>query len=48
MREDLAAGTVFPDLRLPDHTARERSLSELADGQPVVLNFVRGWWCPKE
>jgi peroxiredoxin len=48
MRADLVPGNQFPDLRLPDHTARERSLSELAEGQPLVLNFVRGWWCPKE
>jgi peroxiredoxin len=48
MRDDLVPGNPFPNLRLPDHTARERSLSELADGQPLVLNFVRGWWCPKE
>jgi peroxiredoxin len=48
VRADLVPGNAFPDLRLPDHTARERSLSELADGQPLVLNFVRGWWCPKE
>ena len=48
MREDLRPGNPFPDLRLPDHTARERSLSELADQQPLVLAFVRGWWCPKE
>jgi peroxiredoxin len=48
MRDDLVPGNPFPDLRLRDHTARERSLSELADGQPLVLNFVRGWWCPKE
>ena len=48
MRDDLVPGNPFPDLRLPDHTAREFSLSELADGQPLVLNFVRGWWCPKE
>jgi peroxiredoxin len=48
MRADLVPGNPFPDLRLPDHTARERSLAELADGQPLVLNFVRGWWCPKE
>jgi peroxiredoxin len=48
VRDDLVPGNPFPDLRLPDHTARERSLSELADGQPLVLNFVRGWWCPKE
>ena len=48
MRADLVPGNPFPDLHLPDHTGRERSLSELADGQPLVLNFVRGWWCPKE
>jgi len=48
VRDDLVPGNPFPDLRLPDHTARERSLSELADRQPLVLNFVRGWWCPKE
>jgi peroxiredoxin len=38
----------FPDLELPDHTGRERRLSELAGGDPVVLLFSRGWWCPKE
>jgi peroxiredoxin len=48
MRADLVPGNPFPDLRLPDHTARGRSLSELAEGQPLVLTFVRGWWCPKE
>ena len=25
-----------------------RTLSELAEGDPVVLTFFRGWWCPKE
>lgn len=48
MREDLRPGNVFPDLRLPDHTEEEHSLSELAAHQPLVLCFVRGWWCPKE
>ena len=38
----------FPDLELPDHTGRPRTLSELADGDPVALFFSRGWWCPKE
>jgi peroxiredoxin len=45
---DLNPGNVFPDIRLPEHTGRELSLSEIANGQPVVLCFVRGWWCPKE
>ena len=48
MRDDLVPGTVFPDVRLPEHTGRELSLSEIASGEPLVLCFVRGWWCPKE
>jgi peroxiredoxin len=40
--------TRLPDLELPDHTGRPRSLSELAGGDPVALFFSRGWWCPKE
>ena len=43
-----AAGERFPDLDLPDHTGRARLLSEVAGGDPVVLAFSRGWWCPKE
>jgi peroxiredoxin len=45
---DLSPGEVFPDIRLPEHTGEQLSLSEIADGQPLVLCFVRGWWCPKE
>ena len=48
MRADLAPGNVFPDLRLPEHTGRELTLSEIARSQPLVLCFLRGWWCPKE
>jgi len=48
MRDDLVPGNPFPDLRLPDHTGAEQSLSDLAEGQPLVLCFARGWWCPKE
>jgi peroxiredoxin len=44
----MEAGERFPDLDLPDHTGRERTLSELAGGDPVGLVFSRGWWCPKE
>jgi peroxiredoxin len=39
---------VFPDLELPDHTGRARTLSEIAGGDPLALFFSRGWWCPKE
>jgi peroxiredoxin len=48
MHPDLVSGKQFPDLELPDHTGVPRQLSELAEGDPVVLNFFRGWWCPKE
>src|SRR5215218_3818173 len=48
MRADLVPGNPFPDLRLPDHTGRERALSEIAAKQPLILCFLRGWWCPKE
>jgi peroxiredoxin len=48
VRDDLAPGNVFPDFTLPDTTARARSLADLARGRPLVLCFLRGWWCPKE
>jgi peroxiredoxin len=41
-------GRAFPGLDPPDHTGRERRLSELAGGDPVALFTSRGWWCPKE
>ncbi|WP_354700318.1 hypothetical protein DSM112329_00587 [Paraconexibacter sp. AEG42_29] len=44
----LRAGERFPDLDLPDHSGRERTLAEIAGGDPLVLLFSRGWWCPKE
>jgi peroxiredoxin len=46
--ERLEPGQRFPDLELPDHTGRPRRLSEIANGDPVVLVTSRGWWCPKE
>jgi peroxiredoxin len=45
---DLSPGSRFPDLDLPDHTGRARTLSEIAGGDPVALITSRGWWCPKE
>ena len=38
----------FPDLELPDHTGRVRTLSDIGRGDPLALFFSRGWWCPKE
>jgi peroxiredoxin len=48
MRDDLRPGSPFPDVRLPEHTGKELALSEIAVQEPLVLAFVRGWWCPKE
>lgn len=45
---DLAVGSRFPDLDLPDHAGNDRQLSDLAADDPMVLQFYRGWWCPKE
>jgi len=45
---ELAPGGRFPDLELPDHSGIVRRLSELAEGDPMVVTFFRGWWCPKE
>jgi peroxiredoxin len=47
-RFKLEPGDRFPDLDLPDHTGRARTLSELSGGDPLVLLTSRGWWCPKE
>src|SRR5687768_5008492 len=48
MTIDLSPGRMFPDVELPDHAANRRRLSELVGGDPAVLQFFRGWWCPKE
>jgi peroxiredoxin len=48
MRANLAPGNAFPDLTLRETTGRELTLSAIAAGQPLVVAFVRGWWCPKE
>ncbi len=48
MRDDLRPGARFPDLSLPDSNGSNRSLQELAGGDPLLLTFYRGYWCPKE
>ncbi len=48
MRTELAPGGALPDIELADHNGISRSLSELAAGDPFVVVFYRGWWCPKE
>jgi peroxiredoxin len=44
----LAPGSSFPDVALADHAGNHRQLSDLVSGDPAVLQFYRGWWCPKE
>jgi peroxiredoxin len=43
-----APGQRFTDLELPDHYGNSRRLSELIGGDPAMLQFYRGFWCPKE
>jgi peroxiredoxin len=45
---ELAVGGQVPDFDLLDHAGNQRRLSQLVGGDPTVLHFYRGWWCPKE
>ncbi len=47
-REVLVPGARFVDFELADQSGNARRLSELVGGDPTVLQFYRGWWCPKE
>ena len=48
MQNSLHPAQAFPDLELTDHAGNSRRLSDLVAGDPAVLQFYRGWWCPKE
>jgi peroxiredoxin len=48
MRQDLRPGNRFPEMELPDHAGNRRRLSELPGGDPLLLQFARGYFCPKE
>lgn len=48
MRDDIRPGATLPDYRLPDHTGRQRRLSELQAGDPLALVLARGGYCPKD
>jgi peroxiredoxin len=41
-------GRPFPDVELTDHAGNPRRLSALVAGDPAILHFYRGWWCPKD
>ena len=45
---DLGNGATFPDLELADHSGNVRRLDDLVGGDPTLVHFHRGWWCPKE
>jgi peroxiredoxin len=44
----LRPGARLLDLELPDQSGSVRRLSELVAGDPALVVFSRGWWCPKE
>jgi peroxiredoxin len=44
MHPDLVVGQPFPDLTLPDHRQQPTTLSELANGFPLIVSFYRGYW----
>jgi peroxiredoxin len=48
MSHGIELGVPMTDIELPDHQGVRRHLTELADGDPLVVVFFRGWWCPKE
>ena len=48
MNPALIPGERFPDIELADHAGNLRRLSDLVGGDPALLNFFRGFWCPKE
>jgi peroxiredoxin len=48
MRPDITPGAVFPDYELPDHRGKRRKLSELQQGDPLVLVLARGGYCPRD
>ncbi len=48
MRPDIVPGAPFPDYALPDHRGKQRTLSALQAGDPLVLVLSRGGYCPKE
>ncbi len=44
----LTPGGQLPDLELPDSTGGVRRLTDLVGGDPTLVHFYRGWFCPKE
>jgi peroxiredoxin len=48
MRQSLRPGHRFPNIELPDHAGNVRRLNEMTGEDPMLLQFARGYFCPKE
>ncbi len=48
MNQALALSNRFPDSLVPNHTGTQLGPADVAKGRPLILCFVRGWWCPTE
>jgi peroxiredoxin len=48
VRADIVPGAVLPDYELSDQHGKRRTLSELQQGDPLVLVLARGGFCPKD
>jgi hypothetical protein len=48
VRSDIVPGALFPDHQLSDQRGTRRSLSELQQGDPLILVLSRGGFCLKE
>jgi peroxiredoxin len=48
VRAEIVPGGRFPDYNLADHSGKHRSLSELQEGDPLVVVLARGGYCPKD
>jgi peroxiredoxin len=48
MRPDIVPGATFPDYELREHKNKPHKLSELQDGEPLILTLMRGHYCPKD
>jgi len=48
VRTDIVPGAVISDYELSDHRGKHRTLSELQQGDPLVLVLSRGGFCPKD
>jgi peroxiredoxin len=48
MRPDIVPGARFPDYELTDTDKKRRKLSELQEGDPMILILSRGHFCPKD